>query len=371
MSGVQLFNPNTLQPITSAAIDSYIVTVSWTAQNLGLATLDPYGYGWYDRIWLSSDAILDTNSDISLNDQWNYGPLSGGGSYDQSYVYASLSHYNIPAAGTYYLIVETDTYDYQAEADETDNWLAVPIELTDPETPDFTVSDVTFTPASMEQASGGVTVNWTLNNQGSVGFYSYLYTAIFLSDDAVWDVSDTNISTTYDYPGLDVGESISMSRSVTLPITATGDKYLIVVADYYDYVYEGAGEGGYAGNNHAASATTLHIVPPTDDLEVQSFTLLDPAADNIHFGDFMDLNWVVENIGSGDAAHTWYDNVYLSLDAVWDASDLYLGQQYVERSAAEPERDLYPQRSEFPSALESGLEQRDLLPAAESRCQRQ
>jgi RHS repeat-associated protein len=335
VSGVQLFDPDTLLPIASAAIDSYIY-VSWTGQNLGSATLDPYGYGWYDRIWLSTDAVLDTSFDISLNDQWSYGPLFGGSSYDQSYIYVSLSHYSIPAGGTYYLIVETDTYDSLAEGDETDNWMAVPIELTVPETPDFTVSDVTFTPASVEQGSSNITVNWTLNNQGSVGFNSYLYTAIFLSDDAVWDDGDTNLSTTYSYPYLDVGASLPMSRTVTLPMTASGDKYVIVVADYYDYAYEGAGEGGYAGNNHAASATALHIVAPTDDLSVQSFTLLDPAADNLHFGDFIDLNWVVENIGSGDATHTWYDNVYLSRDAFWDAGDLYLSQQYVNEAPLSP-----------------------------------
>ena len=239
VTDIQLRDPNTGDIVTSATLNSYIY-VDWTVLNSGSFTLDPYGYGWSDRVWLSTDAMLDLN-DIYLSDYYHYGPLAGGESYGQSYVYVSFPYYNIPGPGTYYLIVEADTYDDQAESDEGNNWLVTPIELSYPATPDFTVSDVVVTPATQEQGEN-ITVEWTLHNQGTADYNSYLYTGIFLSDDAVWDASDANISTTYDYPNVGAGQSRAMSRTVSLPNTVSGEKFVIVVEDYYNNVYEGPGE---------------------------------------------------------------------------------------------------------------------------------
>jgi hypothetical protein len=222
-------------------------------------------------------------------------------------------------AGDYYLIVEADAWDYQAESDENNNWLAVPITLLDPITPDLTVGNVQFTPTSPEQGTS-IDVSWTVSNIGEASVGDYSYTGFFLSDDAIWDASDLNIHNYYHYTALSPGNSANLSRSMTLPSTVSGDKYVIVVADYYNYVYEGQGEGGYAGNNHTASATPLDIVAPTDDLAIQSFTLTAPSIDNVYFGDTLSLEWVVENIGSSDTSNIWYDRVYLSRDAIFDSA---------------------------------------------------
>lgn len=104
------------------------ITFSWTVRNGGSLASDT---DWLDDVHLSRDPFFDSD-DRFLNFAWiaNSTPLGPGASYSRS---LSLK---IPTdllwEGDYYLIVRTDPGQYQGEASDSNNSLALRIEIASP-----------------------------------------------------------------------------------------------------------------------------------------------------------------------------------------------------------------------------------------------
>jgi len=94
--------------------------VTWTVRNIGT---DPAIEGWGDCIWLSDDIHL-SQDDIALLPEPVPGeaPLAAGNHYDR------ITGFTVPetlSPGTYFVILQADALDTQAESDEANN-TAVP-----------------------------------------------------------------------------------------------------------------------------------------------------------------------------------------------------------------------------------------------------
>ena len=133
------------------------IEVSWTVQNQGTSTAPT---DWYDRIYLSNDAIFDANADTYITQELisTQTPLAAGASY------SITRNINLPnfATGNRYLIFVADGSGGQGETNETNNTRAVAINLN---APDLIVSEIT---APVESLSGQpIEINWTVKNQGA------------------------------------------------------------------------------------------------------------------------------------------------------------------------------------------------------------
>src|SRR5690606_30103681 len=125
--------------------------------------------------------------------------LDAGASYDRSMsiTLPFLAGYD---SGDYYLLLVTDGYDQELEADETNNLIARPIALTLPLLPDIVVSDVTVeaTDADGIQAGDRVRVGWTLRNEGAVAASGWI-DRIYLNADNILDGSYTRLLGTFEF----------------------------------------------------------------------------------------------------------------------------------------------------------------------------
>ncbi|MDH6099335.1 hypothetical protein NWP21_10890, partial [Anabaenopsis sp. FSS-46] len=207
---------------TSTAGWGESVEVSWTVTNHGEGIAKEE---WSDRIYLSTDEIWD-DSDYFLSSFWagNNSPLAIDGSYSLT-GNISISYYI--EAGNYHLLVVTNPDDYnyynrQYETDETNNTLAVPITINEVDLPDLVITAATA-PASGNIGST-IEVSWTVKNQGIVTAERDWRDYIYISDDEIYDYSDTYVTDVYigEQTPLAADGSYTISRNITLPNTATG-----------------------------------------------------------------------------------------------------------------------------------------------------
>ena len=287
------------------------ITVSWTVNNIGAGAASA---AWSDQVWLSFDTNL-TGDDLLVG---TFGtasvlPVAGGGSYTLT---RTLTLPNAAAAAAYhYLLFVADGGNVQAEVNEGNNvGAAVAILITEP--PDLNLATVSA-PAA---AAVGQTIDlaWTVGNIGASTAYADWYDRVYLSTD---NVLNTDIDTLLLSERIEAqtplapGASYSAGRPVQLPGTGTGTRYLI-------FVVNGDGVQGETLATNNTKVSTLQISDP--DLRVTETTA--PAA--VSWGQAITLSWKVENNGSGAAAGTWYDRVYLSSDQTWDGADILLLSAY-------------------------------------------
>jgi RHS repeat-associated protein len=287
------------------------VPVSWTVKNTGNLEV-PYGYGYlYDRIYISRDTTLDA-TDTNLGESYSYvTPLAVGGEYSQS------RNVTIPKdrAGSQYLLVVTDVYNYASELSKTNNVRAIPITVG---ASDLVVSDAT---APVKSYSGSqISVSWTVTNQGNATASTDWIDCIYLSDDPVLSTSTDRLLrdvSTGSFTPLLIDADYSVTQLLTLPNdTPTGSRYLLFVADSNN----AQGETDET-NNVRAVAITIGDQEP--DLVVTAVTA--PASATL--GEAITVNWSVQNQGSAVAVTNWSDQVYISDDETLDASDIVIFSQ--------------------------------------------
>jgi hypothetical protein len=294
------------------------ITIQWTTiNNSNKPTLPSY---WYDALYLSLDTIWNPGSDILVKEWKQNGPLLAGNSYSNSENALIPNGLN----GNYYLIMITDRTNINNELVITDNRklktrnnqaATIKIKLTP--SPDLVVKLFTFP----QQCISGQAfkVVFKVKNQGvgptTLGNWT---DKIFLSNDFTINQGDINIGT-YNYAGgiLDTGQFYQDSLFVTIPVTNGGNYILIFKTDNADAVFEFNGE-----TNNTANAFIIAVQPPPADIVVKSISMPDSAM----VGDFTDITWVIENIGTNPATGNMKDMVYLSADTIWDISDKLIGE---------------------------------------------
>jgi hypothetical protein len=291
-------------------------SIEWTVRNDGPIEARE---SRVDRIWLSSDALLDAGDillgDLSVVDAM---PLAAGATYTRSAV-VSLPLSRSLAPGEYRLIVEADADNRELELSDTNNWTpgnAFSIEY--PPLPDLAVSGVR---APIEAFDGqGVTVTWTVENRGNGDFAGEFSEVIGLAETAEGVITTTLGE--FEFVGsIPSGQSVTRTQVVTLPEDVLGDRHVIVTADPDDNVFE----EGPGNNNRDASDELISIAraPVTNLVVAEVMSPVDAFS-----GQQTAVSWTVENTGTRPtSAPIWFDAVYLSTDPVLDLGvDIFLGQ---------------------------------------------
>lgn len=281
------------------------VTITWTVENQGLGGAYPGWEGWTDRFYLSTDDVWD-EGDMWLDEfSWNEGVASG-----ESYSQTQMIWIPQVPAGQYYLLLHTDDNNTLFESDETNNERIV---ATSVNMPDLTPTALTM-PATVS-AGQLVTITWTVENRGAVGAqlgWSGWNDRIYFSTDGVWDEGDVQIGEFWWYKEVSPGTSYSRTQAIPIPEVPAGDYHLILRTDADNALYEFD-----EANNDRVASVTLAI----SDL-VPTMLVVPEALATIQ--QQIEVSWIVQNHGAGEAHPPWHDRLYLSSDEVWDDQDMPL-----------------------------------------------
>ncbi|NCS06775.1 MAG: hypothetical protein GPJ07_09250, partial [Microcystis aeruginosa G13-07] len=286
------------------------VSLSWTVQNQGTVEAPA---DWTDYIyWSSNDTYDGSDTFITSISAAAQTPVAAGGSYSKTQNITLPNQINFVGNG--YLIVRADGNNAQGETNENNNNLATPIRI---DAPDFIVSNATA-PASVT-IGATISVTWDAKNQGTVAANADWYDRVVISTDQIFGNSDDTYLTEVwqgSFTPLAAGATYSRTLNVTLPSTATGDRYLLFKADNYNY------QGETDENNNVYS---LPINISASDLQVTATN----APTSAILGETVELTWTVTNNGTGAASQDWYDRVYLSSNQTLDSNDVQVTSEWV------------------------------------------
>ncbi|MBU1719664.1 MAG: hypothetical protein KKA07_11395, partial [Bacteroidetes bacterium] len=277
-------------------------TASCTVYNNG-NTLCPSGsVGFY----LSIDAGFD-GTDVFLN-SGNFATLAVGTSAVAS---ASITIPPGTLNAEYYLLYFADYADAIAEDDETNNVSVIPITVSN------AGSDLAATTPTLgnSAASPGGSVNATcyVRNYGNQNA-SYSYTGFYLSNDSIYQPTDTLLSSVYTGT-LAAGASSYRSTTINIPSNTTyGDYYVLYFADRSELVNE-------LNEDNNVCALPISIMAPSPDLIITTPTL---SSNSVAPGQGLSAYCYIKNQGSATAASS-YIGYYLSTDTIYSVSDTYLG----------------------------------------------
>ncbi|MEH2565659.1 CARDB domain-containing protein [Bradyrhizobium sp. AZCC 2289] len=311
--------------VTSSPVQAgSTLTLAWSDINSGTMATPA---GWYDHIVVTNTTtgqqLIDAAVFFDPNQAGN-GPLGSGQSVARSF------SFNLPdglqGAGSLNITVtgnrnQNNTASLIEAANGTDattnNQSSITVQSLTKAYPDLSVSNFTA-PAS---GSGGdqVQVGWTVTNLGTVTTAASQWVdRVILSTDAVFGNADDVTLAEFAHSGsLAAGQSYGSSQTVTLPLQKDGNFYITVRTDAGGAVVEPDTQ-----SNNYAPALQVSLAAPFADLAVQ--VVVGPASGNS--GEPISLSWRVANVGtSGTVASTWKDRVVLSADAVFDPSDIVLG----------------------------------------------
>ncbi|MDC0714214.1 CARDB domain-containing protein [Stigmatella sp. ncwal1] len=316
-----------------------LVTVTWTVTNQGTGGASGrylaccttgYYYRWEDAVYLSTDATLSA-------DDIKFGTLLRGDNYTlaagASYTTSAQVQIPVVAAGSYYLLVVTDSAaDRVPELSESNNTAAIAVTIG---RADLAVTAVSApTSGTVGQTAS---LSFTVSNQGNggasgkyvaccaSGYYYRWEDAVYLSTDTALSADDTKINGVVRGDSFTVaaGGSYTVSINYVVPTIASGAYYLLFAADVTgDRVLELSEANNLASSPFAVTRSDLAVatigVPP-----------------NPFPGAPVSLSWTVLNGGAGLAAGSqvpggsapgkrWEDTIYLSADTTVDASDTLL-----------------------------------------------
>lgn len=293
-----------LTPVSLTAPETAVfgntIEASWTVRNAG--TGPTYG-NWYDRLYLSTNNILDGN-DIALDyvyasESPNVRPLAAGQEYTRTLQNIQLPLNVSLTDGNYFLLLKTDDGNQEPELNEGNNVIARAISLSVPDYPDLTVTAVELPPAV--ESGAAFDVRFTLNNTGDAAAINF-QNAIYLSSDGT--SLDHLVGTYFVNQSLAAGASITIDKSIAVPLYNPGTWRVIVVADSSNNIYEHSSEG----NNRGVSAVpVVATLPPLPDLVVSNIV----APVQGLAGDTITFSWTITNQGQADFSGIWNDNVYL------------------------------------------------------------
>ena len=295
------------------ATSSRALVVDYHVTNFGAtSTVSSY---WTDSLYLSEDQQFGEN-DIHLQNRTHFATIEPGTGYSGSF--------NVTLAddlvGNFYVLVVADTGDrvFEGVVGETNN-VGLDAELLTIESRPADLVPTNFIVPGSAESGNTILLDWVVENNG-VGDTAVSAWAdqVWLSADATLGTGDRLLSSLGHNGLLLPGQEYHVSnQQVTLPFSVTpGDYFLLLEVDSGQNVYEPSNEG----NNHLARP--ISISRETSDLQVAT---IDAAATAISGGQLA-VSWAVGNLGAAAThANVWVDEVYLSLDTQFDASDIHLG----------------------------------------------
>jgi subtilase family serine protease len=301
-------------PFDDRANPTVLMTWGVTNQGVGAAT-----DSWIDEIKFSSDTNFGFGT--TLDSLYRAGPLSPGGSYWVT----NSARLPVIQSGTYYLSLQVnDAYyypgEYQFESNVTNNSLVVPITLS-VKLPDLAPVLLLVSNQLAGSINPSVSVWWGITNQGAgVARYYFSWSdQLYLSTNAVLDNSAIQVGNWGESGPIAAGHTYWRTHTVQLPLTVSGDYYLILVTDVGNAVPE-------SNETNNIISARIHFNAALPDLAPIAF--IGPGVVSAPANPLVNLVWGVTNQGIGSAQASlfggWYDQIYLSQDDQFDPLDLQL-----------------------------------------------
>ncbi|MFO0805191.1 MAG: CARDB domain-containing protein [Gemmataceae bacterium] len=276
---------------------------------------------WTDSLYLSPTPTYNAATAISLGQQVHQGPL---GSHGDSYVNTVTATFPTGLAGTFYLIVNTDSGNavFELPSAQANKWGSSPNPVTASLAPaNLVVSSVSA--ASSAIPGAGVEVTWTVTNQGGNDTgVAVWYDTVYASTSSTFDGSAVPLGSFVHYGLLAGHASYTQSQLVTIPIRFLGNYKLFVVADSGQAVFEGTRNTTSAPFPIAITLNAGGQQAPVADLHATS-VVASPVVNGS-----VTVDWVVENIGTGlTNATVWNDEVWASTHSTLNSGgiDVLLG----------------------------------------------
>jgi len=297
----------------NSAVVGQPLTVTYSVTNQG-STATPNN-SWSDSIYLSADQTLSPGTDLLLGTRTRTGVLATGQSEALSYTFTLPSS----LAGSYYLIVQSDSGNQVFELDKANNTAAGAVQFNVSQSrPDLVVHDATISGQSL--AGQAISLAYSVTNSGQAPTPVNSWAdSIYLSSDATYDATDVLLSKTVRTGILVSGQTESRATDVQLPLNLVGARYLIVITDSGNTVVE-----SNEANNTVAIPLTISAGAP--DLRVGSFS---PrlGTNPVLVGSSLAFDYRIDNPGAGaTSGASWVDRLVLSQDdIVGNADDILLG----------------------------------------------
>ena len=288
------------------------ITLNWTTRNAGSAD----AVSIRDRIYLSRDDVVDPGDSLlgsRLIDALGIGAASDG----------SL-RFTLPVdlSGSWRLIVLTDGDNANNEAThENNNQAALGLSVAQDTYADLAVLRVSA-PTQVIQDPAGITVAWTVGNQGTGAGRSSRWTdrIIYSSNDVLGDADDIVLGDVVHDGALAAGERYSGSLSHRLAPAFSRHGTVFVQSDATGAVWESASEA----NNTQSAVHATDVMPIAyADLRVESVSTPSTA----YSGRDLTVQWTVANRGMGITnAGSWSDSLWLSQNADGSGQRFDLGK---------------------------------------------
>jgi hypothetical protein len=316
-----------LSPVSFIAPVSVISTrpnpaiqVVWGVTNQGLATASG---GWSDRVWFSTNGVLDGQS-RSLGDFYISQPVAPGGTYRQT------NNVTLPmsASGNYWLFVQVDVNNSIFEASLGDK-VSAPVAGT------FTSTPVDLVAVAVSAATNvysirpnpAIQVAWGVTNQGTATASGGWYDRVWFSTNDVLDGQSRSLGDFYVGQAVAPGSGYGQTNTVTLPMSASGNYWLFVQVDVNNVLFQ-------INPNDKISAPVAGTFTATP-VDLSPVTLWAPTnAISTGANPAMQVVWAVTNRGTATASGGWYDRVWFSTNGILDGQSRSLGDNYIGQTVA-------------------------------------
>ena len=267
------------------------IQVIWGVTNQGQAAATNVWGGWYDRVWFSTNGVLDANS-VPIGYFWIYQPLAVGDSYWQT----NTVMLPMTASGNYTLFVETDYNNYLFESNKANN-ISLPVSGVLTLVPADLALLAAMAPAVVNttQAYPTIRVVWGGTNRGPAAATGGWYDRVWFSTNGVLDGQSQYAGEFYISQNVLAGETYWLTNTITLPMTNGGNFTLFVQADVYNYVYEST-----KTNNVSLPLAGIVVFGTAPQITNQ------PASQTVALGN--PLNLSVGVTGTPTLAYQWFFN---------------------------------------------------------------
>ena len=293
-------------PVAGQMIDvTYSVTNRGALPIIGLSGTE---VEFYDQFYLSSNATWDANA-ILIGGAVFSGTLLEGASHTQT----DSAYLPWWPPGNYFLIVRVNGLDMIAESDSDNNSLSIPISLGAPD-----LAPVSISAPQRCASDARIDVVCTITNLGNAIAAGPWVDTLYVSTNSDWDEHAFKLGDFFEDGPVGVHAAWLATNSVRLPGWAAGSYYLWVQVDSWKIMPDAS-----RANNMLALPITF--VAPAGLPDLVPLSLKAPAS--ALPGSSIEVLYCVTNSGRTALSGEWFDELWLSTNAVWDGTATIVGFQ--------------------------------------------
>jgi subtilase family serine protease len=260
--------------------------LNYTVTNVGQGPTPARQNRWDDLFYLSRDEFLDLQSDRYLDFERHIGVLQPGEGYTVTQTLKAPNDLD----GPFYVFVITDPPRRRPRGEvfegphEGNNATASSPQMVIDQPPPTDLQVQTIAIPGSARSGESIHLQWTVVNADDQTPAEGKWTdAVYLSEDAVWDVHDrligrVEIDQFRSPDALEPGETYTATLDAVLPPATPGQYRIIVRPDIFNEIYEGINEA----NNRTPSADTLEVTVDQLQLAVPLETTLSTGQQRLY-----------------------------------------------------------------------------------------